>query len=67
MPAMLIAAPAAALVLPDLGAIAPLYHPNLVKVQLLLDFSGSEAVCDSCGTRPGMLTAINPQPFKAGA
>jgi len=40
---MLIAAPAAALVPLDLGAMTPLYHLNQVNVQLLLDFSGSEA------------------------
>jgi hypothetical protein len=43
MPARLIAAPAAALVRLDLGAMTSLYHFNLVNVQLLLDFGGSEA------------------------
>jgi hypothetical protein len=42
-PARLIAAPAATLVRIDLGLMTSSYHPNLVKVQLLLDFSASEA------------------------
>jgi hypothetical protein len=39
---MLIAAAAAALVDFDLGAMTSLYHANLVKVELLLDFSASD-------------------------
>ena len=38
---MLIAAPAAALVPLDLGAMTSLYHYMWVNVQLLLDFGGS--------------------------
>jgi hypothetical protein len=39
---MLIAAAAVALVRIDLDAMTSLYHANLVKVQLLLDFSASD-------------------------
>jgi hypothetical protein len=41
MPATLIAAPAAALIPLDLGAMTSLYHFIQVNVQLLQDFSGS--------------------------
>jgi hypothetical protein len=39
---MLIAAAAVALVRIDLDAMTSLYHANLAKVQLLLEFSGSD-------------------------
>jgi hypothetical protein len=42
MPAMLIAAPAAALFPLDLDAMTSLYHLNQVNVQLLQDSSGSD-------------------------